>query len=492
MDILKTLQLNDNNFTINIIGTVEQPLFQTNHIGQLLGLKNIKTIVKDFDKSLKVSKETNTSGGKQTATFLTKKGLYRLLLRSNEPIAYEFQSWVGDIVDAIQLQGKYELSGKTVLESFLLHKQKEVQMHKQLIEAFHRLKVIYVCIIDNYKNFDDQKSIYKIGYSDNIKQSISALEQTLASPITLLHLFECKNKKIEAFIYNDPCITAYKCIENLNFVKETNGLFSLSLDNLNVILEIIKENIDSYNEQAITNEEDNNFEQNEIIPNINTSRVITDHISKKHVRSPWIQKYNPDTFELVDSCESITEYVNKSDGVSYSGIVSAVKKKTIYKGYRWLTVDKSKPNIKYDLEPTEHSVLNKPNELIAMIDVNKTKILHIYQSQKHAAESRHFKSHTPICQAVKNGTISCGHYWKRYDECSDELKATYTDPTPEKIRKAVGAKRVQIIDPSTNEVSQKFDTVKDVLKKFEMSRTKLNQAISNRDIYKNWIFEYVE
>jgi hypothetical protein len=154
-----------------------------------------------------------------------------------------------------------------------------------------------------------------------------------------------------------------------------------------------------------------------------------------------------------------------------------------------LFVDKSKSNIKYELEATQHVPYTQPNQMIAMLDKDKTNIIEVYPSQKHAALSRGLNSLAPITQALKKGSLSGGHYWKHYEDCSEELKATYTKELPEKVQKKNGGRKVHLIHKTTNEVVKTFDTVKDAMSSFQISRRKLNEVCATREVYKNWIFE---
>ena len=66
--------------TINIQGTPEDPLFQANQIGELLGLVNVRDAIKDFDDDEKDAVgSTDSIGRHQIVLFLTELGLYRLL-----------------------------------------------------------------------------------------------------------------------------------------------------------------------------------------------------------------------------------------------------------------------------------------------------------------------------------------------------------------------------------------------------------------------------
>ena len=51
----------------------------------------------------------HTLGGEQDVTFLTEKGLYKVLFKSRKPIAEKFQNWVCEVIKEIRLNGKYKL-----------------------------------------------------------------------------------------------------------------------------------------------------------------------------------------------------------------------------------------------------------------------------------------------------------------------------------------------------------------------------------------------
>jgi prophage antirepressor-like protein len=101
--------------TINIQGTMEEPLFQANQIGVLLGLANIRDAIKDFDSDEKGVVSTDTPGGAQSTLFLTELGLIRLLNMSRKPFARPFQKWVAKVIKEIRLTGKYELENRLAL-----------------------------------------------------------------------------------------------------------------------------------------------------------------------------------------------------------------------------------------------------------------------------------------------------------------------------------------------------------------------------------------
>jgi len=104
MDILKAFSLLDIDYPINIQGTMEDPLFQANQIGKILGIVNIHHSLIDFSSNEKVCLPTATLGGNQEAMFLTESGLYRLLGRSKKPIAKKFQEWMASVLHLFSFQ----------------------------------------------------------------------------------------------------------------------------------------------------------------------------------------------------------------------------------------------------------------------------------------------------------------------------------------------------------------------------------------------------
>ena len=79
-------------------------------IGLILELSNINKNIADFDETEKVLTNSETLGGNQQVTFLTEKGLYKVLFKSRKPIAEKFQNWVCEVIKEIRLKGQYKLN----------------------------------------------------------------------------------------------------------------------------------------------------------------------------------------------------------------------------------------------------------------------------------------------------------------------------------------------------------------------------------------------
>ena len=59
-----------------------------------------------------------------------------------------------------------------------------------------------------------------------------------------------------------------------------------------------------------------------------------------------------------------------------------------------------------------------------MIDIKQTKILEVYVNQKEACEARNLKTRS-FTRAIKQNSISSGHYWNFFDDCSEQMKIEY-------------------------------------------------------------------
>ena len=155
-------------FNVNIQGSVEDPLFQANQIGELLGLANIHESIKDFDETEKGFSSTDTPGGKQTTVFLTDLGLVRLLGMSRKPVARPFQKWVGRVIKEIRLTGKYEtekLLDQAVKALEDAKKDAKGERHNALVNAYAGRPLFYLGQIGS---LPDGRLVIKYGETDDV------------------------------------------------------------------------------------------------------------------------------------------------------------------------------------------------------------------------------------------------------------------------------------------------------------------------------------
>ena len=77
----------------------------------ILELTNIRVTIKDFNETQKNSvRDPYGTSGNPNVTFLTEKGLYKLLsIVRNNHISEKFQEWVYKVIKEIRLTGQYKL-----------------------------------------------------------------------------------------------------------------------------------------------------------------------------------------------------------------------------------------------------------------------------------------------------------------------------------------------------------------------------------------------
>ena len=131
----ETISFNEN--TIRIVGTYEQPLFIASDICKILGLTNATETLRTLPDKWKRVKEisdlretetTSRSRNIQEMNCVTEAGLYRIIMRSNKPIAQKFQEVVcEDILPSLRKKGEYKIQS-------IIDKNKTLEEEKLSLE----------------------------------------------------------------------------------------------------------------------------------------------------------------------------------------------------------------------------------------------------------------------------------------------------------------------------------------------------------------------
>ena len=213
---------------------------------------------------------------------------------------------------------------------------------------------------------------------------------------------------------------------------------------------------------------------------------------KKKGTTPLVYKYDPsDLSKPIEVYDNPMELQRLCPEISMSPLRVAFKNNTIYKKYRWYLV---KPNETLpDLIPPTQELSHASSEVkyLAMIDIDKKKILNVFSSQKEAIEARHLKSRS-FTRAIKQYSISSGHYWKFFEDCPEEMKNEYLSHSklPEKFVSSSGTK-VQQIDPLTKNIIKTYNSKAEVTKLFQMSYSSLNKYAGTEQIHNGYFWKFV-
>jgi prophage antirepressor-like protein len=163
MNIIRVFQDEEINKDVVITGTYSNPLFKANDIAEILGLTNVRSVLSHFDSSKKITQNYQTSRGIQQMVFLTKKGVNKLLMKSRKHLTEKLQDWFSDILEEFELMDREQL----------IEQLDEAQIHiktlEKEIEEKHDTRH-YIYIFDTKTSQQNNKSILKIGVSENTHQ----------------------------------------------------------------------------------------------------------------------------------------------------------------------------------------------------------------------------------------------------------------------------------------------------------------------------------
>ena len=544
MDIIKAFNANDLHTEVVIKGTKTDPLFRANDIGIILEINNIRMSIIDFDESEKRAvSSTDSTGRMQDVTFLTEKGLYKVLFRSRKPIAQRFQDWVCEVIKEIRLNGIYELQQEIVqkqkeleqtknemsaiettknkeMEEKLI-KQKELDNEKFLLKQFNNAgNMVYIIKVKTYENGSYVVKIgeSRIGITGRYNEHKSKYEECV--------LLDCfcvnKSKDFEHFLHCHSTIKP-NIVKNLPNHDSENELFLIG-GNLTykILLKIVNDNIDNYNYKVnellleienlkFKNKENamntfsnkdnellkeiihinkillskvNSLEQTnkEILSKLNSQqekKIVTGFSQQLPNLGPRLQKINPETLQLVKVYESVTEAMNESKHIKRPSVMKAITDNTIYCGFRWLLVERN-------LDPNIVHEIKPTKETkvqnlgyIAQLDKEKTKIVNVYIDRKTAAHFNGYESSSALDNPVKNSTLANGFYYILYNNCDEKLTSIFEEINGAPILYKNGVGQYD----ANNNLIKEFECKYDCIKSLAISDKTLTKALTKNIPY---------
>lgn len=546
MEVVKAFNSNNLHTEIIIKGTCETPLFRASDIGEILEINNIRSAIQQFDETEKVVHSMNTPGGIQQVTFLTEKGLYKMLFKSRKPIAEQFQNWVCEVVKEIRLSGQYSLkreldqlkntltqseqinkNSEKIIEK--LKKDKELEKHNLLLREFASAgAIIYIIKVKSYENGE---YVIKIGES---RRGIEARYNEHKSNYEESLILDCfsvkRSKDFESFIHNHNDIK-FNQVKDLPGHENANELFLIGKNlTYGILYNIIKTNIKQFDEidynsmnlkletimNALTNqnqlqllEDKNTINQllenqklliqkitnleksnKDILEKLNSfqTRTTTNFGQPLPTLGPRLQKINPETLQLIKVYESVTECMNENSNIKRPSINKAIEENTVYCGFRWAFVDRAlDPNIIRDLQPTRETKIQNLG-YIAKLNPDKTEILNVYLDRKTAAMSNGYESNSALDNPVRNNTISNGHYYMLYEKCDDELKEEFVNRNngePLLYKDGVGQY------DSNNNLVKEFSSKYDCIKTLHISDKTLAKCLDKNVVYDGQFYKHI-
>lgn len=247
MDIVKAFNANDLHTEIIIKGTIDDPLFRASDVGVILEISNIRMSITDFDDSEKRAVSTTDGTGRlQDITFLTEKGLYKVLFRSRKPIAQKFQNWVCDVIKEIRVTGIYNMQKEIdkkqeELVSLETAKEKEKTraVEQVIIAQFpQNTECVYFGTIDNTN--EKGEKLIKFGISNELSLRVLDHRKKYIN-FRLVSAYRVQNKtEIENLMKKHPKIQKHLRMIKVNDKCKTE---IIAYDEVNMTIEKLKKYI---------------------------------------------------------------------------------------------------------------------------------------------------------------------------------------------------------------------------------------------------------
>ena len=251
MDLIKNIDetFNFNENTIRIIGSYDEPWFVAKDICEILELKDVSNALLNISEKWKGTKVISTLGGNQNMRIINEAGLYKLIMRSNKPIAQKFQEAVcEDILPSIRKTGEFKLQKmleeknneirsieeekNNEIRNLLTEKQKLKEEKEKLEKRYVKTpritvngkNVIYLMTTDD----GEKRREYAIGKSIDLSNRKYDYDCNKIHDFKVIYYISCKSYKImdllEAIIISK--LNKYKCKANRDvlLLPESNDI----------------------------------------------------------------------------------------------------------------------------------------------------------------------------------------------------------------------------------------------------------------------------
>jgi prophage antirepressor-like protein len=543
MDIVKAFNSNELHTEIIIKGDIQNPLFRASDIGIVLDISTIRSVIRDFNETEKVVLSTHTLGGLQDVTFLTEKGLYKVLFKSRKPIAEKFQDWICEVIKELRLKGTYnlqqQLEQKTnELNQLEISKNKEMEEKLAFQQVIEKEKILLkeysnsgaLVYIIKVKSFSNGEYIVKIGHSTKGIHDRYSEHKGKYNECLLLNCFLVnKSNEFENFLHNHEDIRQNKVNDLLGHENEKELFLIGKKLTYQIVLKIINNNIQNYNysvsellkeiellNHKLTLDQSNNINNDnenikELLKIVNTLNRKIDNLEKSNQEimnklnsqqtkittgfnqqlptlGPRVQKINPETMQLVKVYESVTEVMNENKDIKRPSINKAVQENTIYCGFRWLLVERNlDPNIINNISPTKQT-RSQNTGYIAQINKEQTEIVNVFIDRKTAAIENGFESSSALDNPVKNFTLTKGFYYKLYEDCENDLREIFEEKnnsSPLLYKNGIGQY------DSENNLVNTFVCKYDCIKSLKMSDKTLAKALDKNIQYNGFYYKSI-
>jgi prophage antirepressor-like protein len=533
------------NKEIRVTGTSENPFFIAKDICDILGLTNITEALRNIPEKWRTSEILKCANGQNmNMIVLTEPAVYKIIMRSNKPIAQKFQEVVcEEILPTIRKKGEYKMQilidknkqleeEKNKIKDQLQNKDEEhlhdkmLEKHDLLIQKLKKKNCVYLATVDG-------KNLLKIGSTNNIEERINGLRMTFkTNNIYFVDTFECgdNHRNIEQLILHEPeirnnlyksLINGHKSFEVIelteeltynhvynkvnDILKNNNGILNLTatqllehkkLDFQKEKMNFIKDLIDKqFSLQDIKDLFSLKFENNDENDKDNESNEDNEHklepiIYEKNIINTSICKRKTDKTKKiqqinVDDLTIYKIYESISDLVRLNPTFSSKQIR------RAIISNKTYENFRWNYEgelinPTVKTGISSKVTPVLRLNKDKTEILDTFPTKKLVALFLNVDSNS-VKKIIDNQKIVNNNYYILYTDCSKELLDKYNKPisfysnhTSIKIKQINPVSKQEII----------FNSISDASKQYGINIQTITKCIKNKTPYKGSLWEY--
>lgn len=466
----------------------------------------------DYKISLLENQERKIHGGQNKETILlTTDGFKNFCLLANTEKAKSVRSYFVKIEKIVfdlitKKYNEYMNSAKEKMEETIKQKvlaneeEQSLHLHNSLIQAFSSPSaLVYMGKVRNQGG----KLIIKIGITDKgAKERHRGLIKEFVD-MRLMHVFEITcNRAMETFLFKHPEIAPLKYGKP---TKRYDGIsqetFLVTKQELARILEIINQNKIRFKDRASAFHEielerikleqvklqtlgmyPNVVKKIPVVTEVHQTKLMR-QTTKAQSRGPKLQRYCLYGSALLQTysgyMDAMRDPLFQYVSLSRCGLLEAVRKNCVYKGFRWAELNRDLPDDTIQtLEPTVDS---HPVHLgfVAMLNIDKTQVIEVFKDQQSAKIARKLKSTASISQAIRRNSLCSGHYFMLYQDVPELLKREYeANHTLPDCRPRVNSKSVYCLDKTTKNLLKTYASVAAVLKDMAVSRQTLENAVN--------------
>lgn len=503
-------------------------------------------INKDYKLLLcQLAKQTgSTKGGHNKETFMLNIKTFKLFCikaetkKANE--IHEYFIKLEEILQEVLVEESNELKlqleqQKTEMQQLEDKKKVEYDLKLEKQKVFEREKILLkeyatngpIIYIIKVKTYENRQYVIKIGESRRgIKNRYNEHKNSYEECL-LLDCFAVQNSKdFESFVHNHENIRLNK-VNNLPGHETELELFLIGKNlSYQVLLNIINNNIKYFNgndnsklqlenEQLklmleMKNSNNDNLLLQDLIKTVKNLSSKIDTLEKSNQQlisivnsqktkvttgfseplvtvGPRLQKIHPETLQLIQVYETVSEIMKEDPKYKRPSINKAVVENTLYNGYRWLLVDRDlDPNIIHHISPTKQT---KTQSLgyIAQLNNEKSEIINVYLDRKTAAHFNGYESSSALDVPVKNFSMAKGYYYKLYNECDLTLREKFEEKNGEPLLYKNGVGQYDLQNNLVCEFSCKYDCLKTLM----MSDKTLTKSLEKNIPYNGFYFKEI-